>query len=594
MKKIQRISSAMLLCSVSLSASAAVNATLDRDRIATDDSVQLTLQHDGNGSAQPDLAPLKKDFDILGSSTGSSIQIVNGRMSAQRELRLTLAPKRAGKLEVPPLSWDGEQSDALDLTVANGGADAQIGGGTDTHSGHVFLTSSLDQKQPYVQSGVVLTVRLHTDEPLNQASLDLSGNNEVLVQQLGKDQQGSETRGGHRYDVVERKYLLLPQRSGAISLEGPTLDAQVPDISTASPFGADSPFGNAFGGTPFAGMMNTTRPVRLHGDAIDLSVRPRPSAATGSDWLPARRVILEEAWRPDNASVHAGEPLTLHLRLSAEGQTGAQLPDLSTQLSLPDGIKAYPDQAKLDTSLQSGEVVGSRDQDIALIASTPGRYRLPALQLSWWDIAHDAQRQVNLPERTLDILPAAVGTSSLTPSPASLVGQGGSASAPGVAANHPITASAAASISVRAPWLWISAFLGVLWLGAPLAFWYRRRNTSRSITLARAGESTAGAPDASRARKAFQQACRDNDADAARRELLSWARAAWPDTPPLGLNALAQRLQSPGATDLLGKLDRACYSGGHWQGGQLAAALSKLPSPATARRKTPELTDLYP
>jgi len=588
---------AVLLYGLSLSAAADFSATLDRDQVAPGETVTLTLQRDSHGGGDPDLDPLKKDFDVLDRSSGSSIQIVNGSMSSQRQLRLTLAPKHAGKIQVPPLSWDGEQSQPLELTVADSGAASQGGGagaGTDSAaagqgSSHVFLTSSLDQAQPYVQGAVLLTVLLHTDEPLIQAGLEFSGNGDILEQPIGKDRQSSETRNGRPYQVIERQYLLQPQRSGQLSLDGPTLEAQVADASMQSPFGAD-PFGHAFGGSPFAGMMQATRPLRLHGDAIKLNVRPRPATATGPDWLPAQQVTLEEAWRPDSGSIHAGEPLTLHLRLVATGLSAAQLPDLSAELSLPDGIKAYPDQAKLDTSLQSDQIVGSREQDIALIAARPGQYRIPALHLSWWDTRQETQREVVLPERSLDVAPAAAGAGAATsaPPPVALAPAAPQADA---AVAGPVQAAPAAARSL--PWPWISLVLGLLWLGT-VAIWWRQRRAAAKAPAPNRVAAARTAPDAGPAKAAFRQACLDDDPHAARRNLLAWAAATWPQHAPAGLNALAEQLHEPALTALLQQLDRACYSGGAWHGAELARVLSALPAAAKSVGKPAQLAELYP
>ena len=599
MKNSLLITAALLLCCLSLPAAAAVSAALDRDEVAAGDTVQLLLRHEGRGGGEPDLGPLKQDFDVLGSSSGSSIQFINGALSSQRELRLTLAPKHSGKLRVPALSWGGEQSDPLELTVTEGGsADSQASGATDAHAAHVFLTASVDQKQPYVQGAVLLTIQLHTDQPLYQASLDLPGNNDVQVQQIGKDQRRSETRNGRQFDVIERQYLLQPQRSGTLSLDGPTLDAQVAGGSGRDPF-ANSPFADAFGRSPFAGM-NSMRPMRLHGDPIVLEVRPRPAAAEGRDWLPAKQLTLEEAWRPESASVHTGEPLTLHLGLKAQGLAAAQLPDLSAELQLPDGLKAYPDQAKLDTTLQSGAIAGSREQDVALIASKPGHYLIPALHLHWWDTRQDAAREAVLPERTLDILPAAGTAADASPAPAPPAALAPLAPASGGSGDQAAPAPGAAPVlgqnlaPTRSPWLWVSLLLGALWLATIAAWWLQRRRSNEPSGSTPATPKALAEPDTGSARAAFQRACKDHDAPAARRALLSWARAQWPQNPPPGLNALAERLNQPALTGLLHQLDRACYAGADWQGDALGRALSSLSGTAGKPQKAPQLAPLYP
>jgi hypothetical protein len=563
-------------------ASAALQAWLDRDRVAPGESVELTLQRDGRGDSAADLTPLHKDFDILGKASGSQVSVVNGRVSAQIQLRLVLAPKRDGKIQVPALTWDGERSPVLTLEVGGRGgkpADnaADNAGAADAH---VFLTSTLAEQQPYLQAATPLKLRLYTDQPLFQASLTFAAGDDVLVQQLGKDRQFSETRNGRRYQIVERNYLLFPQRSGRISLPGPVLDAQVADARAGNPFGRN--FGGNLG-APFAGMLGVTRPLRLRGESIVFDARPRPAEAVGKDWLPARALTLEESWRPAAGAIHAGEPITRQLRLSALGLSAAQLPDLAERMPLPDGIKAYPDQPRLNDAARDDTLSGSREQDIALIASRPGRYTLPALRLTWWDTARDRPREVVLPERALEVLPALAGASGDAPTTAAFPAE--------IPVEIPSTATAATGL----PWPWISFGLGLLWLMTLAAWWWARRLRPRPLATL-ADVAVAVDPIATGiARKAFRQACRDNDAAAARRHLLAWSRANWPRDPPAGLNALARRLPDPALADLLRQLDRACYAGGEWRGQRLADALAALPGEQKrpGGKATP-LDGLYP
>lgn len=568
-------------------AMAEVSARLDRVSVGSGETVQLLLQHQGRTSKDPDLSPLQQDFEVLGTSRGSSMQFSNGDFSAQVQLRITLSPKRSGKLVVPPLEWDGERTQALTLNVgsaASGNAAASA-----AQAAPVFVTATVDKTQPYVQSAVVLTVQVHTDQPLYQASLDLPRSDELLVQTLGEDQQSRETRDGREYQVITRRYLIFPQRSGTLELAGVVLDAQISDRSRGSAF--DRLFGNS----PLSGMMGATRPIRSRSEPITLDVRPRPAAAAGGTWLPARNLGLDEQWRPDGARVHVGEPITRHLRLSAEGLIAEQLPDLAQLMRLPDGLKAYPDQAQTANDLQGGTVLGRREQDVAIIASRPGRYRLPELRLKWWDITRDELREVALPARTLDILPA-VGAIPGAPVASAALPQPAAASADEAAPPQvhsdavPSTPSAAAG----GLWFWLSLLFAGLWL-LTLGAWYLRSRAQRSAPLPLRSES-ASQPNASAARRAFREACRANDAPAARRHLLVWARAHWPQNPPAGLNALALRLDNPQQKQLLHGLDRAVYTGTSWQGAALDSALKALPdeSPSAAEVSKTPLAGLYP
>jgi hypothetical protein len=460
----------------------------------------------------------------------------------------------------------------------------------------VFIETSVSSEQPYVQAAVQLTVRLFTTSVLYRADLELPENGDVVAKQIGTDENSNAERNGRTYQVITRHYVLFPLHSGKLTLEGPVLDAEIASNQPRRPLGSD-PFGGGFFGGPF---FQTVRPVRLHGNPIVMTVRARPAGAVGSYWLPARNVSLSAAWNPAGLSARAGDPITLDVTLQATGLTAAQLPDLSSLLGFPPGLKAYPDQPKLNDSTRDGLLVGSRDQTIALMADTPGRYTIPALTVNWWDTKTNQPRATTVPARTLTILPA----------PATAT-----ASAPPARTAQPLSAPVASQQARPAPaiqkpapgrspsqWQWISIALGAVWLTTLGAWlWSRRSRPARARTVPPDLPSASGSsgatrahPEASRARAAFRTACEASDAHAARAHLMGWAAALWGATPA-GVNAIAARIGDPTVAELLRDLDRACYAGGAWQGHALAAALTELPaSHDKSAHERNRLAPLYP
>ncbi|MBW4050225.1 MAG: protein BatD [Proteobacteria bacterium] len=586
-------------CAAAAQALAGVTASLNASRVASGNTVQLTLEHDGRTSGQPDVTPLERDFDILGTSSSTTYELFNGSASEKTQFILTLAPKATGRLTIPPLSWDGEHTGPLSLTVTGPGGASQSGSSAATPAANVFIETTTSPERPYVEAAVNLTVRLFTSEPLYRADLELPDNSNFVVKQIGPDEDGSAERNGRNYQVVTRRYLVFPLHSGRLTLQGPVLDAEVPIRQSRSPFGNDP-----FGGRMFSGFLRTVQPVRVHGNPIVLAVQPRPAGAVGSYWLPARKVTLSAAWNPAKLTARAGDPVTLDLDLQATGLTAAQLPDLSSLLSLPSALQAYPDQAKLHDSSRNGQLIGSRDQTIALMASSPGHYTIPGLTVRWWDTRANQPRTATLPAQALTILPA--------PSAALPAGTATAASAPAVqptpaaaASRHvPPAATARKPAPARSPseWEWISIGLAAVWLGTLGAWLWSRR--SRSAPPARPGGS-AHAPtapsspnrapsDPARERSAFRAACQANDAPAARAHLLAWTGAVW-GAAPAGINAIAARIGDTTIVELLRDLDRACYAGGSWQGEPLAAALTKLlPAAQKTARARDGLAPLYP
>ena len=616
---LRRTLMALITSGICFSTWAAVTASLDKTQVALGERVRLVVINTGNGDKQPDTTALRQDFDILGTQRGSSVQITNGHMSSQTQFTVLLAPKHGGTIRIAPIQWGGEQSDALELTVSSGAAQAKSGTNTNTAESQITMSGTLDQKQPYVQSAVVLSLRLNVGVQMAQASLDMQGNSDVLVRQIGKDQQHAESRNGRDYQVIERKYVLIPQRSGAITLKGPVLQAQVQD-ETASGGDADidSFFGNVFGQTMgrFARPMRT---VHLQADPIEMNVQARPANADASNWLPAQKLTLEETWRPEQTALHVGEPLTRHLHLSAMGVTAGQLPDIASMMAVPDGIKKYPDQAKTDEGLHGETLRATRDQDIALIASAPGHYVLPAFHLVWWDTVNRTQHSIDLPERSLEILPAtnpSTGTGSnlggATPNTTTATDTSGTSGTPfgnnrTSTGTDNIAGSASgfskAQLMASTPWLWISAALAALWLGTLLLWWRAHRrvvsstptvDTKTSFASNSASTTVPASRSASAALAALQRACTANDPRLARQHILEWASAVWPKSPPRGLNSLAERLMDARYALPLQQLDRACYTADSpWNGAALAQAFSHPPKPGVDIKSKPLIPDLY-
>jgi hypothetical protein len=583
-------SAVLSLCLLAGVTQGAVRASLDSTSVALGDAVQLRLQRDTEASGMPNLTPLQQDFDVLSTSSSRTLQIVNGSTSMQIATIVMLSPKHAGTLTIPALDWSGESSTPITLTVTPGGGATNSSGAT-APGKKVFIETSVDSTEPFLQQGVHVTVRIYMGEPLTKAGMDFPASNDALIEQIQSDTHHDTVRNGEPYTVVERHYLLFPQKSGDLTVAGPVLEGQVAVHIHGDQFGND-PFADLFGAG--AGMMVPTRPIRVQGDPIVLHVRPRPAAAGSGPWIPARDVTLTAQWHPDSMQVHVGDPITLNLHLEADGLTAAQLPDLSTLLDPPAGLKAYPDQAKLSSVQRSDTVFGTRDQAIALVADQPGNYVLPPLHVSWWDTKANALRQVNLPASSLTVLPAVgaapAATSAAVASAPSTSGVPPPRDAVPAAGTQPVSGSAMSAFSVMQIWILISAVLALLWLVTMFAWWRSRRSRTAppratgadavrpNTVVSQAVTQPVKPASVSQARAQFREACRRNDAQAARRALLAWTGAAWPREPAVGLEALAKRMDGTEVSARLLELDRACFAGAPWDGAALSQALKDLPT----------------
>src|SRR5690606_11548154 len=111
--------------------------------------------------------------------------------------------------------------------------------------------------------------------------------------------------GGRRYHVVERRYLLVPERSGRLHLPPARFRGR----------GAGGFFDDLFG---------TDRNLAAQAEAIVLQVRAQPAGAP-QPWLPLHGLELRYRSVPERARV--GEAVELVVEARARGATAAQFPD---------------------------------------------------------------------------------------------------------------------------------------------------------------------------------------------------------------------------------------------------------------------------
>lgn len=542
----------LILC-VDVAAAAELTARLDREQITDDETVGLSLVLAGDVGGMPDLSPLAADFDIIDQSHTSRVAFVNGQTSASQEWRLEIAPRRTGLLTVPSLTLGSLATEPLTLTVLEA-ATASAPSGDQS----VRLEVTATPEAPYVQGRVDYVVRLlaRVDVDLLQPRLSEPDAEGARIERVGEDRQYSETIGGERYTVIERRYAVFPQRSGPLEIDPPHLVAAVPVERTppAQGFGQD-PFGpieEFFGAMPGAGgLLVATRQVRVRGTPVTLAVRPQPPGA-GEPWLPAESVELSDEWQPEGTRVAVGEAITRTVTITAAGVTSAQLPDLA--LEAPPSVRLYPDPPQ-GRDEQGGEVpVALKQTKVALVATEPGQVTLPEIRLPWWDTTSDVPREAIIPARTLEVVASAGGGHSApSPGPAGAAAPSAGASATG---GRSLAAAVPAGV-----WPGLAAVLAAGWLTTLVLWWRERRRRPPSPDRGdQASPARRPALTRAEARRAVERACRSRGPRDARDALLAWAALVWPDDPPRGLAGLSVRLESDEAAAVLTRFERGLYA----------------------------------
>jgi len=573
--RIAGVIACVLFCLAFLSApafAAVIKVTPDHEPVQVDESFNLEFSSEESVDDDPNFSPLAKDFEIQGQSRNSSLSIVNGKMTRQQKWVVSVIPKRAGNIPIPAIAFGSDLSVPASVTVQAAGSAAPTpgGGGREGEFG-VSLQVEVEPKDPYVQAQVIYTARLWIPETirvggnLNDPQID-----NALVQRLfdGNGRTYATNRDGRRYAVVERKYAVFPQSSGLLRIEPLRLDGEA-----------------EVGGQSFfdRGM----RRFRVKSEAIDLKVRSIPEAFTGQHWLPAAELKLEESWPQDKPQAKAGEPVTRTLTLRAQGATVGVLPELSADARFDPSIKHYPDQPALtEEKLPTLGVTSVRQEKAALIPAKAGEFKLPAVEIPWWNTRTDRMEIARIPERVLKVEASGELASPVTPP----------ATQPQTA-ESPASSSAPVSLKPSMPtldnrWFWLALLFGLGWLVTGLAWiWSLRVKPSSHLP---SSPKPMQAPSENQSRKALREACLKHDPIAARLALLEWAKARWPHERPASLGEVANLAGGELAKEIA-NLSRSLYSqaGANWQGDGLWSAVQSLASEQTIKSGKGGLEPLY-
>ncbi len=546
-----------------------VTARIDRTQIQEYESVWLIIRSSSSSSQSPDLAPLEKDFDVLGQSKSSSVNIVNGKMESNSEWSINLMPKRTGELQIPPIAIGDDFTSPITLKVkpASNLSDSN-------ENRNIFIETEVEERQVYVQSQIAYTVKLLYSVGLDGGSLTEPELKNAVIERLGEDISYDTERNGQHYKVIERRYAIFPQNSGELIIPAIEFNGQIIDGSRQPQRrNIFDPFGR-----------QQTRPVRLKSEAVRMTVLPQPDQSTA--WIPARKLTLLEQWSPKTPEFRVGEPVTRTIQIQAEGLSASLLPEIT--LPAVDGIKIYPDQPVTENKTDGSWMTGTRQEKIAMIPTTAGSLTLPEINITWWNTQTKKAQVATLPARNIEVLPAL--TNGQTEQPVTLT--------PPSSLLDPTANTNFSSQPPKIdqfPWYWLTLFFGIAWLVTLVAWWKAKHSTQISTPA----QVVNGINNSSlrSVKKSLKTACNNNDSRQARTALLNWANIVWPTTQWTGLNSIAQQFNNPSLQSAITELDQNLYSNDAdtWNGKILWDLISKQewPKKNSASSHT-VLSPLYP
>jgi hypothetical protein len=266
------------------------------------------------------------------------------------------------------------------------------------------------------------------------------------MQRVGEDRSLVREVNGRRYNLVERRYLLIPERSGPLLLPGARFNGR-----SAGGF-----FDDLFGGD---GRLRANAPDRT------LQVRAQPDAAP-QPWLPLHDLRLRYTAAPTRG--RAGEAATVVVEAVADGATRAQFPELPP-LDVGPGAQVFAEPPQYDETFNGSTPRLTLTRRYSVVPRQPGTLVIPGPRMAWWDVRGSQARTASLPDLRLAVAAGAPGN---VPAPIAL---DTTSSLPG--ATPSATDAVPVGPAAARPWGWMAAAAGfaALWLLTLVWAWRRRR-----------------------------------------------------------------------------------------------------------------------
>lgn len=360
---------------VMLSAQVRVQAMVDANNIALNETIGFKIEAiNADGSPSVNISPILNDFTIVsGPVQQTNIQWVNGKMTSSRSLTWTILPKRPGNLTIPELevTIKGKliRTNPIGIRVKKGGSISQL---TD-----VFIHVELDKEQAYPGEQVTVTYKLYTKVNLTIEDLHYPKSVGFWTEDLRVAQtirfRDTKINGDPYKGATLYKAALFPTKTGDLTIDPMVVVANVEIRRQRRP-------GSMFDDPFFNNMFRETQKQYIQSDSLVIHVKPLPSDQPLNFTGAVGEFSLESS--VDTSEVKVNEAVTF--RVVMKGTGNINLFNLQ-DIQFPQNMEVFPPTSTFEKDEFRDLITGQITWDYILIPRAAGIFRLPKLELSYFN-----------------------------------------------------------------------------------------------------------------------------------------------------------------------------------------------------------------
>ena len=366
--------------------------------VAADEQFNVTFVIEGDENPKEFSWDQGNDFRLIwGPQQGrsTSVQIINGKRTSSSQFTYTyiLEPKRTGKLTVPAATArlkGGKQissGTAVVEVVENSGVSASSpgsgqGSGNASSPGSIsdrdlFMKFTFSRRNVVVGEPVVATLKLY--QRVNIAGFEdarFPSFNGFWSQEVEAptniEFQRENVDGNIYYSALLRKYVLIPQQAGSITIDPAELVCVV--NVRVSPSGGASIFDSFFED------QRTIR-KRISTDSFTVNVSPLPAGAPATFGGGVGKFSISAALSKDSLKTHDAASLIVTIK----GEGNVSLLE-APKVSFPPDMEVYDTKVSEKTDKSTGGTTGSKIYEYPFIPRSHGDFEIPSIKYSYYDI----------------------------------------------------------------------------------------------------------------------------------------------------------------------------------------------------------------
>lgn len=351
--------------------------SFDHDTLEVGESTILNVTFEELETKAPPQLPPITNATVAYVGPSSQYMIVNGRTSSSTTYRYQVTPKQPGEVRLPALSVTagGKTYTSRPLILKVAKSSTTAGGGGDDEM--VGLKLVLPRDEVYYGETFPIEIRLHTALQIRELNpstpkMELDG---FVISKTAGAQQTQTTMNNRAYAVLTWRMSATAAKLGELKL-GPAQTEAVIQVPTRQNNRRRDPFGmldEFFGGAELRRVLLTTATNLVRVIPVPIEGKPPEFAGAVGKFNLAVEV--------SSTNVAVGEPITLRLRVSGEGNVESLS---APQLSQTTGWKFYPPSDQFESNDPLG-IQGVKTFEVVIEPESAALKEIPEIRFAYFD-----------------------------------------------------------------------------------------------------------------------------------------------------------------------------------------------------------------